>query len=323
MQLARRRPWRTFLVAALVGFLILNGLAWMHARAMTHFVPGARHVPLPEDMTLGQKAVALVLGVRVPRPTNTLSPRDYRLPFQTITLTASDGVTLEAWSIPGASAEAVWILVHGYADCKCMLLPEAAALHDLGYGCLLVDLRGSGGSEGNVTYMGYREAADVAAAAQWMADTSPQARLCLFGRSMGAAAILRAVALGQVEPAGLFLECPFDRLLTTVQNRFHLVGAPAFPAAQLLVFWGGRQLGFDAFQHNPVEYARSVDCPTVVLEGGQDRRVSLREAENLRDALGGHGRLLVFQRTGHLGFLQDEPERWRQAARDLAEGPAP
>jgi hypothetical protein len=61
---------------------------------------------------------------------------------------------------------------------------------------------------------------------------------------MGSAAILRAVALRGISPAALVLECPFDRLLSSVENRFAIMGLPPVPVARLLVFWGGIQHGF-------------------------------------------------------------------------------
>ena len=42
-----------------------------------------------------------------------------------------------------------------------------------------------------------------------------------------------------VRADAVVLECPFDRLLTTVEHRFELMGVPAFPLARLLTFWGG------------------------------------------------------------------------------------
>ena len=110
------------------------------------------------------------------------------------------------------------------------LLPEAAVWRELGYDTLLVDFRGSGGSSGQVTTLGYLEAEDVAAACNYARRQLGMTRTVLYGISIGAAAILRAVARGDVDPAALVLECPFDRLLSTAQNRFAAMGVPSFPA---------------------------------------------------------------------------------------------
>jgi uncharacterized protein len=86
-----------------------------------------------------------------------------------------------------------------------------------------------------------REAEDVAAAFAYARESWPDQPIVLYGVSMGSAAILRAVAHEDVRPAGLILEGAFDRLLTTTRHRFHAVGAPASPAAELLLLWGSVQ----------------------------------------------------------------------------------
>jgi alpha-beta hydrolase superfamily lysophospholipase len=64
------------------------------------------------------------------------------------------------------------------------------------------------------------------------------------------------------------------------------MGLPTFPAAQLLVFWGGVQQGFNGFRHNPAEYARSVKCPVLMMHGEHDSRVTVEQARNIFDNLG-------------------------------------
>src|SRR5262249_45805933 len=155
-----------------------------------------------------------------------------------------DGIEYEGWHIPCAESKGLVVLFHGYAACKCELLSEASALRELGYDTFLVDFRASGGSSGYETTVGYREADDVAAAVDYAQAQFGFSRVVLYGRSAGSAAILRAVSLNRVYPDGMILECPFDRLLSTVQHRFSAMGVPSFPAAQLLVFWGGVQHGY-------------------------------------------------------------------------------
>src|SRR4051794_28006878 len=93
----RRRAIAVFLVC---GFFIANGLAFMHARAMTHFgAPGATIVK-PWNMSLSQKIHALLFGVTIPRPSNGFRPEQLALPFDVHQFRTSDGVQLEAWHIP-------------------------------------------------------------------------------------------------------------------------------------------------------------------------------------------------------------------------------
>jgi alpha-beta hydrolase superfamily lysophospholipase len=309
-------PWRRLGQwiggAILLALLALNAVAYVQSRAMIHFSEGGHRTARPEALSLGEKLRVLALGVSLPRPINRLNPSNVQLAYETTEFSSRDGTRLEAWRLPATGPGPLLVLFHGYAGSKSDLLPVAAEFHRMGAEVWLVDFRGSGGSQGSMTSIGFIEAEDVAAAVQQAERQNREGRpLVLFGNSMGAAAVLRAVSLGTVQPAGLILECPFDRLLSTAANRFRAMGLPAFPAAPTLTFWGGVQLGFNGFAHNPVDYARSVACPTLLLQGGRDTRVTREQAESIASNLGAHGRLFVFPNLGHQSYLAAEPGVWR------------
>jgi hypothetical protein len=127
---------------------------------------------------------------------------------------------------------------------------------------------------------------------------------------MGSVAILRAIAKEGVAPAGIVIECPFDRLLGTVEHRFTAMGLPSFPCAELLVFWGGFQLGMNGFAHNPVEYAASVTCPVLLMHGADDKRVSLVEVGAVYAGLAGEKQLEIFPGVGHESCHRTRPDLW-------------
>jgi alpha-beta hydrolase superfamily lysophospholipase len=312
----RRRRLLALLLAAPV--VLVNAVAYMQARALTHYVPAGARTGSPEALNRWQKLGVLFAGVSVPRPENRATPADFHLPFATHTIPSGD-VTLEAWHVPREDARGLVLLFHGHAACKSALLPEAAAFHELGYAALLVDFRGSGGSSGSVSTIGVSEADDVAAAVAYAREHWPGQRLVLYGPSMGAVAILRAVALGGVAPDAVLLECPFDRLLTTAGHRFDAMGLPAFPLARLLVFWGGVQHGFDAFAHNPVEYAARVRCPALLMHGALDPRVRTAEAEAVFAALAEPKRWELFAEAGHQSYCGKCRGRWCEVVGEFLE----
>jgi alpha-beta hydrolase superfamily lysophospholipase len=317
-------PWRSAAIVALAAFVGLNLLAFMHAWSMTHFVPRGGHAASEEAnveaRSVASKAWLLVAGVKVARTENGPTPRDSGLDYSICRYAAADSVRCESWHVPRADPRGLVILFHGYAGCKSGLLREMQEFHQLGYSTLLVDFRGYGGSEGNVTTIGYREALDVAAACDYAAQSLHEPNPILYGQSLGSAAILRAVACNNVKPRALVLECPFDRLLRTVEHRFEAVGVPSFPCAELLVFWGGVQQRHWAFAHNPVEYATSVTCPTLLMHGAHDPRVLPAEARAIFDALGGPKQLLEFPNLGHGVGLSSDPDLWRQSVASFLDG---
>jgi alpha-beta hydrolase superfamily lysophospholipase len=250
----------------------------------------------------------LLGGVTLPRPGPAETPAHVGLPYAVHSFAGDEG-PLEAWHVPHPAARGTVVMFHGYKACKAVLLPEARAFHGLGYACFLVDFRGSGGSEGDHTSIGYYEADDVARAAAFARRRWPSAPLILYGQSMGSAAILRALSAGLKADAAV-LECPFDRLLTTVKARFATLGVPSFPGAQLLVFWGGVRHGFDGFRHNPVEYAARVRCPTLLMHGARDWRVRTAEARAIYAALAGPKRWELFAEAGHQSYCGACRGRW-------------
>jgi pimeloyl-ACP methyl ester carboxylesterase len=122
---------------------------------------------------------------------------------------------------------------------------------------------------------------------------------------------LRAIAQEGVRPAAVILESPFDRLLTTVRNRFRVMGLPSFPSAELMVFWGSVQHGFNGFDHNPADYAAAVQCPALVLHGDQDTRATTAEARAVYDRLAGPKQFVDFPGAGHDVPVAGEAQAWQ------------
>src|SRR5262249_40953369 len=133
----------------------------------------------------------------------------------------------------------------------------------------------------------------------------------LWGTSMGAAAVLRAVSR-RTPARGLVLEAPFPRLIDAVRSRFAIMGAPSFPSAELLVFWGGVRGGFDGFALEPVEWARSARAPALVLHGEADPTVSVEQVREVAGALAGPKTLVTFPGVGHESPLSARPAGARE-----------
>jgi alpha-beta hydrolase superfamily lysophospholipase len=300
-------------MAVLLALGALNVIAFNQAWAMTHFAAAGSRTASPESLSFLEKCRVGLVGVSLPKPVNATDPSQLGLRFEMLRFGGNSGSELEGWFIPHAQPKGLVLFVHGYGACKSSLLTEANAVHRLGYSVFLFDCHGSGGSDGRVTSIGVLEADDVADAfgvAEKRLRTSP---LILFGQSMGSAAILRAIAVRGIEPAGVIVECPFDRLLSTAENRFRAMGLPPFPAARLLIFWGGVQLGFNGFRHNPVDYAREVRCPVLFLQGAKDPRVTLEQAQAVFDNLAWEKTFVVFPTAGHAALLAADSDLWTKS----------
>ncbi len=306
------RPVRRLLLpGSVAAFGLLNAVAFFHARALTHFSPAASpRTAAPEQLTPAARLWLLLTGMRNPRPVNGPPPE---FPCQTVHFEGPNG-RLAAWYGPPVGAPCGTVaLFHGYAGEKSRLVAEAAFFHRLGYAVLLVDFAGSGGSAGARTTVGHHEAADVAAAVRWLgARPGGPGPLVLYGASMGAVAILRAEAELGVRPAANVLECPFGSLRQTVRNRFAALGVPAWPLADILVFWGGVQNGFWGPDLSAERYAARVATPTLLMWGTADPRVTRAETDAVFASLAGPKVRHDFVGAGHESYSQRDGAAWQQ-----------
>ena len=251
-------------------------------------------------------------GVNIPRPRNGKTPADSNLAFETHRFPSANGSTLEAWQLRGKEDRPLILLFHGYAVSKSSLLSTARVFHALGYATLLVDFYGSGGSSGSGTTIGVKEAVDVASTVDYARHTWKDRKIILYGISMGAAAVLRAIAVKGVQPDAIIIEATFDRLLTTGKNRFRTMGLPGSPFAELLLFWGSVQQGFNFFSHNPVEYAGEVNCPALVLHGEKDERATIDEARGIAVAMKKPARFVAYAGVPHIPIVDARPDQWKR-----------
>jgi uncharacterized protein len=315
------KTWRIFLVLALLlfaGFAALNMLAYRHAQAMLHYAAGGTRTDKPEALSSLSKLRVLFSGVHLPRPEDERPPSVLATNAYALTIDAPGGIQLSAWYAKPRNFVPLVIFFHGYGTDKTRLLLEAKQILAMGLSVMLVDFRGSGGSSESYTTLGALEAEDVAAAVQFARNHLPQGspEIILYGQSMGSAAILRAIHEYDVQPAGVILESVFASMLGTVRNRFDAMGVPSFPAAELLVFWGGRQFGFNGFAHNPVDYAKSLECHALFLHGADDPRATLAEGRRVFDAAPSRWKqFVVFENVGHDSYAAQHPDQWRDAIR--------
>jgi alpha-beta hydrolase superfamily lysophospholipase len=286
-------------------FILMNIIACFHAYKFTHFSSSnLSKTKTAAQLTTIDKVKILFFGINNPRPTNNNTPAQK---FETIKIQSNKFI--ECWSIKADSAKGTVILFHGYGGQKSSMLDKSDEFIKQGYNTLLVDFMGSGGSEGSQTTIGYKEAEEVKACYDYLV-TKGERSIYLFGTSLGAVAILKSIKDYDIKPNGIIIECPFGSMYKTVCARFHSMKVPNFPMAGLLVFWGGVQNGFWAFGHNPTQYAKSIKCPTLLLYGEKDEKVSRQEIDEIYSNLNCKKTLRIYPLAGHENYLVNYKKEW-------------
>jgi fermentation-respiration switch protein FrsA (DUF1100 family) len=230
------------------------------------------------------------------RPLDAL-PGAYGLPFERVPLTASDGVRLDAWWIPGPRAESpVMLCLHGNGGNLSNRVEKMKIFHDAGAAQLWIEWRGYGASRGSPSEAGlYR---DAQAGRDWLAARGvTPSRLVLYGESLGCGA---AVELATRAPAaGLIMDSGF----ASVPEMAKLV-LPWFPI-------GLARIRFDNLAKLP-----RVTMPTLFLHSTQDDVVPYEQARRNFEAAAGPKRFVELH-GGHNDGFHDSAPAYGAAIRDF------
>lgn len=297
---------RILLRLALAIFVLLNLIVIFHAYKFTHFYDHGEVQLIPASQKSGwNKTKDILFGFNAEKQQNTLPDTAYA----TVKLKTRDGLILEGWQISVVNARGTVILFHGHGGKKSGTLAEAYQFSKMGYNCFLLDFRAHGNSGGNTCTIGYHESEDVKLAYNYVQHAGEK-NIVLWGISMGAATITKAVHDYQLTPNKIILEMPFGSLSAAVEGRIRLMHLPAEPLSTLLTFWGGTIRGFWAYNLKPSEYVKEIRCPVLLQWGRHDPRVSEKETMELYQNISSSKKLVVYENSGHESLYKKQPQLW-------------
>jgi alpha-beta hydrolase superfamily lysophospholipase len=289
-------------------FVLLNIIVAFHAYKFTHFYNnGEITIKKNEEKTGWDKTTEIFFGINAEKKRNDVTTDST---FKTVYLKTKDSLKLEAWYISADSSKGTVLLFHGHGGNKSGVIKESESFNKMGYNTLLVDFRAHGNSGGNTCTIGYNESEDVKLAYDYI-KAKGEKNIVLWGISMGASTITKAVKDYQLEPQKVILEMPFGTIKDAVKGRLKIMGLPAEPIGTLLTFWGGTEHGFWAFGMKPQEYAASIKCPVLLQWGRNDPRVSKSEADILfKNISNTNKKFVIYETAGHESLCKKETAKW-------------
>ncbi|WP_221622310.1 alpha/beta hydrolase [Larkinella rosea] len=307
MLILRRTGW------VLLGlFILLNIIVAFQASRFTYFYDNPEKTPAKkaEDYTTGEKLNAAFFGMKLKKSVVSEHPS---VPYETVRLTNEYNQKLEGWYIPAENSRGTVILCHGHASNKSKILCETEYFHELGYNTLSFDFRAHGNSAGNICTIGFRETNDLKAAYNFV-EKGNEKNIILWGVSMGAAVILKAIPEHGLKPTQVILECPFASLYDAVQGRLRSMHIPAHPIAELLTLWGSMERSMSAFSFRPSVYAKQLTMPVLLNWGAKDPRVLRHETDAIFENLANsRKKLVVFENSAHQSYCVNEKSKWQAA----------
>ena len=292
---------------ALVLFIILNIVVAFHAYKFTHFYEaGEIAIKSKQEKSGWDKTKEILFGINAEKQKNTTPDSANHIIF----LTTKDSLKLEAWYTTVDSAKGTICMFHGHGGKKSGTNAEAATFRKMGYNTFQLDFRAHGNSQGNTCTIGYDESEDVKLAYDFIKNKGEK-NIVLWGISMGASTITKAMNDYTLQPQKIILEMPFGTIEDAVEGRVKMMGLPPQPVSILLTFWGGVEHGFWAFNMKPQEYAKKITCPVLLQWGKNDPRVTKKEEERLfANLAAAHKKFVVYDSSQHESLCKKENEKW-------------
>jgi uncharacterized protein len=307
-----RSLFRWIFWVVLVQFLLINISAALYAYKFTHlYSPSQKETDMarPVSENILSKTWRLFTGAKYYKtPVIGLPSFEYK----TVQLKTKKGIPVEAWcSHTDSLSKGTVILFHGLTGNKSLVLVQANEFLRWGYNVMLVDARAHGNSGGSTTTIGFREAEEVNLAYEYVKQRGAKT-IFLWGLSVGAVEIIKAVADFGIHPAGILLEMPFGSLEAHIKARISNIGFPGQPFGALVTFWIGMERGFNGLGFDLYDYAHKIDVPVLLQYGSNDGLVSREEVDGIYRALPSvNKKLVVYDQGGHTSLLNIDPAMWR------------
>jgi alpha-beta hydrolase superfamily lysophospholipase len=295
--------------------ILINISAAFHASRITHYYYGdeVRNQKSSEGKPL-LRTWRMMTGRKLAKSIIQYYPT---VPYDTVQLTTANGIKLESWYMKADSAKGTVILFHGLNSNKGNVLNEAYSFISFGYNTLLVDLRGHGNSGGIVNTIGNKESEEVKLAFDYVSGTGEK-NIVIWGMSLGAVIIARAIWQYDLKPQKIILEMPFDRLQDHIRARARISGFPGEPFGFFVTFWTGLEQGYWGYGHRTERYVGKINCPVLLQWGNNDEYVLKKETERIFTAITSSKKQLeVYNGAGHWPLVSANELKWRKTVNEF------
>lgn len=227
-----------------------------------------------------------------------------------------DGVMLKGWRCRSTAARrGTLVYLHGIADNRESGAGIIRRFTERGFEVVAYDSRASGESPGDACTYGFLEKSDL----HHVLDTVGPAPIVLVGTSLGAAVALQEAATDPRVRAVVAAESFSDlRTIATERAPFFFTSAlieKAFALAE-------QQAHFDVDAVSPVEAARAITIPVLLVHGASDTDTRPDHSRRILAALAGPKRLILVPGARHneslRGDVWTDIDRWIDDAVDRA-----
>ncbi|WP_018962177.1 alpha/beta hydrolase [Sporolactobacillus vineae] len=206
-----------------------------------------------------------------------------------------------------------WVIpLHGYMNEGSDMFFFTAKFAQRGFNALVPDLRGAGKSEGDYIGMGWDDRLDVVGWIHKIIAEDPEARIVIFGISMGAATAM--MTAGEKLPenvAAIIEDCGYTSVADEFSYELHqLYSLPKFPVLPLADRAIRNKAGFSIYQASSVEQLKKACVPMLFIHGEKDTYVPTEMVYKVYEAAPVDKELMIIKDAPHASSSFVHPERY-------------
>jgi fermentation-respiration switch protein FrsA (DUF1100 family) len=202
------------------------------------------------------------------------------------------------------------IVSHGYTDNRMGALKYVQMYMDLGFNCIIYDLRGHGENATDFTTYGVREAQDLKCIVD---DTRKRyddiSVLGLHGESLGAATTITSLKY-KPEIDFAVADCGFSDIDNVLREGYRNAHAPVF-LVDLAEFTGKIRYKYSIKEMRPIDSLNDNKVPILFIHGADDTFILPKNSEDMAARTAGYSEIHIIPKAGHAESILTAPNDYK------------
>lgn len=203
------------------------------------------------------------------------------------------------------------ILSHGYTDNRIGALKYVPMYLELGFNCIVYDLRGHGENASDFTTYGVREGQDLKCLIDdTRARYSDLGVLGLHGESLGAATTITSLKY-QPEVDFAVADCGFSDIENVLKEGYRSAHAPVF-LVDVADFTGRLRYHYALKEMRPIDSLDENTVPILFIHGAEDNFILPKNSEDMAARTKGYSEIHLIPQAGHAASILTAPDVYEE-----------
>ncbi len=208
------------------------------------------------------------------------------------------------------------IITHGYTDNRMGAYKYVPMYINLGYNCVIYDIRGHGENEPTFTTYGVLEAQDLM---NLIADTRQRyddiEQLGLHGESLGAATTITSMKY-KPEVDFAVADCGFSDIENVLKNAYKIYHAPTF-LVDLADIGARIRYGYSIKAMHPIDSLDDNEIPILFMHGAEDWFITPKNSEDMYERTKGYKMIHKIDKAGHAESIIVNPKEYESVVAEF------